>query len=148
MSYRQVKISFHLVIISSHHDVISYHHNVTILTFVLDMSQTISMSQFFSISKSCTLRVPFICLSFCLFVCLSVCLSFLCVSAISVHINTDAWNNTWNTTRNIMMFYHEVCVYFLLVLGRGGGGEVRRGEAGVRRGEARGGEGRGTQITT
>ena len=35
-------------------DFISSHHNVTIVTLVPDMSQ------FFSISQSCTLRVPFI----------------------------------------------------------------------------------------
>ena len=46
-----------------------------------------------------------------LFVCLSVCLSvcFLCVR--NVDIYTHAWKNTWNTTRNIMMLYHEVFMY-------------------------------------
>ena len=47
-------------------------------------------------------------------------------------------DNTWNITRNIMILYHEVFMYFLLRLGKG------RGEGG---GEGSGGEG-GTQITT
>ena len=45
----------------------------------------------------------FVCLSVCLFVC------FLCVR--SVDIYTHAWKNTWHTTRNIMMLYHEVLMY-------------------------------------
>ena len=64
MSYRPIIISSHLVIISSHHDIISSHH-VTILSCVLDISQIMSMVQFFSISQST--RSPS---GFHLFVCL------------------------------------------------------------------------------
>ena len=35
--------------------------------------------------------------------------------------------NTWNITRNIMILYHEVLMYFILGLG-GGGSEIRGGE--------------------
>ena len=60
MSYRPIIISSHLVIISSHHDIISSHH-VTILTCVLDISQIMSMVQFFSILQSSpALRAAFI----------------------------------------------------------------------------------------